>query len=89
MAGGVRPNTCPTASQANQVAASFVTNARAFSGPGSDNLWPPLVDAQAAAPTWIGESERRAVHVPRGHVGGPPSQRRQRRRQETRSEKGE
>jgi hypothetical protein len=89
MARGVRPNTCPSASQANQVAASYVTNARAFSGPGSNDLWPPLVDAQAAGPTRIGDSERRVVHVPRGHVGDPPSQRRQPRRQGTRSQKGE
>lgn len=86
MADDIRQITRPSASQANQLAASFVINARAFSGRGSDNLWPPLVDAQAAGPTWFGDSERRAVHVPRGHVGDPPCQRRQRRRQGTLAE---
>jgi hypothetical protein len=88
MADEIRQNTRPSASQANQLAASFVIIARAFSGPGLTNPWPLLVDAQAAGPTWIRDSERRAVHVPGAHVDGLSCQRRQRRRQGTHSEKG-
>ena len=88
MADEIRQNTRPSASQANQLAALFVVNARAFSGPGSDNLWPFLVDAQAAGPTWIRDSERQTVHVPGAHVDGLSCQRRQRGRQGTHSEKG-
>jgi hypothetical protein len=87
MAGGIRPNTCLLASQANQVAASLVLKAEASSGPGSHNPWPPLVGALAAGPTWIGISECRAVRAPRGRADGARCQERQRRRQGTRTEK--
>ena len=57
--------------------------------PDSHNPWLLLMGAEAAGPIWIGDSGRRAVHVPRGHVGDTPSQKRQRRRQGTRTEKSE
>ena len=55
--------------RSNHSAAGARDTCEGVSGPGSHNPWPLLVDAQAAGPIWIGNSERRAVHVPRGHVG--------------------
>jgi hypothetical protein len=49
----------------------------------------PVAIAHAAGPISIGDSERRAVRVPRGHADGTACQMRQRRRQGTRSEKDE
>jgi hypothetical protein len=72
----------------NQVAAALVLLARAYAAPGSYNPWPLLVGAHTASPISIGESERRAVRVPRGHVDSTTCQMRRRRRQGTRSEKG-
>ncbi|MBV8182623.1 MAG: type III polyketide synthase [Mycobacterium sp.] len=82
MAGGIRPTTCLLASQANQVAVSFVIHARAFSSPGSHSPWSPLLGAHAVGPTQIGISEYRDVRVPRGHVDDAECHERQRRRQE-------
>ena len=54
----------------NQSAAALVLSARAYSAPGSHNPWPLLVGAHVAGPISIGDSERRAVRVPWGHVDG-------------------
>jgi hypothetical protein len=89
MAGGISPNTCPSAPGANHPVASLVIKAKGSSRLGSHNPWPLLVGAEAAGPIWIGDSEGRVVHVPRGHVGDTPYQMRQGRRQTTRWKKGE
>jgi hypothetical protein len=94
MAGGIRTGIatyrCATCGlRSNHSAVGVVIPARASSGPDSDNPWLLLVGAEAAGPIWIGDSGRCAVHVPRGHVGDTPSQKRQRRRQGTRMEKSE
>jgi hypothetical protein len=68
MAGGINPNTCPSAPGVNHPAASVVIKANGPSRPGSQNALPPMVGAQATGPTWIGIGESRAVRVSRGHV---------------------
>jgi hypothetical protein len=77
MAGGIRTGIatyrCATCGlRSNHSAVGVVIPARASSGPDSHNPWLLLMGAEAAGPIWIGDSGRRAVHVPRGHVGGHP-----------------
>ena len=65
MAGGIRR----ADTRANHPVAWLVVTAEAFSGPVSHRPWSVRVGAQAAAPTWVGISESRAVGVPRGARG--------------------
>jgi hypothetical protein len=77
MADGIGPTNCLSAPRPNHLAVALVITTKAFSSPGSRDSWPALVGAQKSD----------VVHVRRGHVDDTGCQERQRRRQETGTDK--